>query len=225
MRGWGSCGWSPILHTPTSMLNVPYIEQPDQNSCALACYVMVAKYFFPETTFEEIAQVSDWQKGYVIWPFKFWLWLLEKDIKIEDYDLIDAGKWANEGITGLKESVSEKEFDYYIKNTKDIDSYAADIKKVLQNPEFAYHKEKPTLQLLKDAVQSGTICEVVLNAGVLRDTSDFILHRVVVLDISDTEIIFHDPALGPNIQADKEKFENAWLSAVSEPELCIYKGV
>jgi len=205
------------------MLNIPYISNPGK-ACALACYTMTSKYFFPETTFEQVAKISDWEPGYVIWPFKFWLWIMDKGIKVVDYDLIDLQKWADEGMAGLKKSVSEKEFNYYLKNTKNLESYSADIKKVLNHPNFIYNQRKPEFQDLEQAFQKGAVCEVVLNSNILDGENGFEMHRVVVLDITDNDIIFHDPRKSiprPERKENKKLFEKAWLG-LAEPELCAY---
>src|SRR3990167_6586554 len=102
------------------MLDIPYVANPGKG-CALACYTMVAKYFFPETTFEQIAKISDWEPGYVIWPFRFWLWIMDKGVKVTDYDLIDLQGWADKGVEGLRQSVGEKEFNNYLSNTKNLE--------------------------------------------------------------------------------------------------------
>lgn len=207
------------------MLNIPYISQPDHMSCALACYTMVAKYFFPETNLEEIVKISDWQKGYVVWSFKFWLWIMDKGVRVTEYDLIDSQAWANDGIEGLRKSVSEKEFDFYIHNTKNIESYSEDIKKVLTHPNFTYIQEKPRFEILERAVSDGKICEVVLDSRTLRDREGFSLHRVVVLGIKNGKVYFHDPAMEEKDEITIEKFKEAWLTAVNEPELCIYEKI
>ena len=207
------------------MLKIPYVKQPDHNSCALASYTMVAKHFFPKVTFDQLARVSDWQKGYVIWAFKFWLWIMNKGIKVTEYDTLDYESWANQGIEGLKKSVSEKEFNFYTENTRDIISYSQDIKMILKHQNFTLLNEKPTFEILEEAIKDSRVCEVVLDSRTLRGREGFSLHRVVVLDIKDNEVIFHDPAFAAYTRADKETFVNAWLKAVSEPELCIYERV
>jgi len=183
---------------------------------------MVAKYFFPEISLEEIAKISDWQKGYVVWAYKFWLWIMDKGIKIEEYDLIDTNAWAEEGLEGLKKSVSEKEFNYYVENTKDIESYSQDIKKILSHPSFVFHRQKPTFDLLEHSLLTNSVCEVVLDSRTLRDREGFSLHRVVIKGIENGKVFFHDPARENEGEVSIEKFKNAWLESVSEPELCIY---
>lgn len=206
------------------MLDIPYVGAP-KNACALACYTMVAKYFFPDVTFEQIARISGWESGFVVWAFKFWQWIMDKGVKVDDYDLIALQTWADEGIEGLKKSVSEKEFRFYQENTKDLDKLTEDIRKVMHHKNFTYHQQKPKLSDLVTAFTNGCVCEVVLDSRTLDGREGFSLHRVVVLDIDDKDITFHDPREKPR-PARKESvelFRKAWLESVSEPEFCIYK--
>lgn len=206
------------------MLDIPY-EKNHEKACALACYTMTARYFFPESTFEKIAKISDWYPEYVIWAFKFWLWIMDKGIKITNYDLIDLEAWANKGVDGLKKSISKREFDFYMDNTKNIKSHSDDIKKVLAHSNFIHYRKKPKWNDLVGAFNRGAVCEITLNSHVLNNKKDFSLHRIVILDINDKEIVFHDPSKKPR-PARKESvalFKKAWLETVDEPELCIYE--
>ncbi|MCJ7804892.1 hypothetical protein MUP35_04145 [Patescibacteria group bacterium] len=206
------------------MLKIPYFKNRGK-ACALACYAMVAKYFFPGTTFSQIAKISQWEPGYVIWGFKFWHWIMEKGIKIDDYDLIDYEAWAKEGIEGLKKSVPKKFFEDYQKNSKDLAGLSKDIPKVINHKNFNYHRQKPTFKDLLKAFRQGAVCEVTLNSATLEGINDFWPHRVVILDIDDKNITFHDPGKKsrPARKESLELFKKAWLKDMSEPELCIYR--
>ncbi len=207
-----------------AMLKIPYVAQEDPHSCALACYTMTAKFFFPKTTAKDIERITHWKPGYAVWAFKFWLWIMERDITIEDYDTIDYKIWAQKGFAELQKSLGQKEYEYYLKRTFDIDEHQKDIEKVLAHKNFTYHRKKPKFEKLDSALQNGKICEVTLNSGTLREKSVFSPHRVVVLGTNDNEIIFHDPIknYGPKCTALKTKFKHAWLETMGEPELCIY---
>jgi hypothetical protein len=206
------------------MLNIPYVSQPDPKSCALASNSMVAKYFFPEIDTEEIANISNWKPGYALWSFRFWQWILEKEIKITNFDSIDYEGWAERGNSALKESVPDNEYDYYVKNTFNLDAYQEDIKKVINNPNFSYFRRKPTMEDLEEALKRGAVCEVVLNSPTLSGEKRISLHRVVVLEVSDESVVFHDPgSRGASYKAERKLFEDAWLGELSAPELCVYK--
>ncbi len=208
------------------MLDIPF-EKNRGKACALSCYTMTARYFFPEVTFEEMAKISDWKKGYVIWGFKFWLWIMDKGIKITEYDLIDLEKWAEEGIESLKDDISKEEYDFLVKHTWQIDSYSDDIKKVLAHPNFIFKRQRPTWNDLQEAFDRGAVCEVVLDPVTLDKKNGIIeLHRVVVLDIKNNKITFHDPRTNkprPARVESIELFKKAWLEALVEPELCVYE--
>lgn len=210
------------------MLQIPYVQSPDENACALASYAMVAKYFFPESTLEEIAKVSQWRPGYVVWSFKFWLWIMDKGITVVEHDPLDYGAWAEHGEEGLKESVGEKEFQFYKENTLALETYSEDIKRVLQHENFEHKKQKPTFADLENAYQERAACEVVLNSSTLDGESEFTLHRVVVLEVTKDTVTVHDPrepdeeAL-PARKVERSLFEKAWLHDVEESELCVYK--
>jgi len=205
-------------------MKIPYISA-SSNACALACYTMTAKYFFSESTFEQISKISDWEPNYVVWPFKFWAWIMNRGIKITDYDLIDYEGWANKGVKALEKSLSKKEMSWLKKNSKDLDKIGKDIEAVLEHNNFAHKKSKPKLNVLVGAVRSNKICEVVLDSRTLDKREGFSLHRVVVTGITDKEIVFHDPREipHPNRKETVNHFKKSWLEAVSDPELCIYE--
>ena len=52
---------------------------------------------------------------------------MDKGICVTDYDLINFEAWVAKGVDGLKSSVPEKEFAFYLAHTKDINVYTADI--------------------------------------------------------------------------------------------------
>lgn len=215
-------GWTPKDYY--LVRDIPYVGAPE-NACALACYTMVAKYFFPETTFEKIAKISNWEKGYVVWAFRFWRWIMDKGIKVEDYDLISLKAWADEGTEGLKKSASEKEFNFYKSNTKNLEKLTDDIRKVIRHKNFTYHQQKPTFSDLLNAFRKGGVCEVVLDSRTLDGKKGFSLHRVVILDVSDNFVVFHDPIEIPRParKVSAKLFRKAWLGVVSQPELCVYR--
>ena len=189
---------------------------------------MTARFFFSDSTFKQIAEISNWTPGYVVWAFKFWLWIMDKGIMVEVYDVIDYEAWASKGIEGLKKAIPKKEYDFYVKNTKDIESLSSDIKKVLEHPNYQYSKRKPTIDDLRKAFSSGAVCEIVLDSVALDRKEGFGLHRIVVVDIDDKYITFHDPRKDvalPHRKETIEHFKYAWLDKVDAPELCIYKNL
>lgn len=211
---------------PDNYKPLPYVGSPE-NACALACYSMVAQYFFPEVTFADVARVSRWREGYVVWEMPFWNWIMEKGVTVTAYDQIDLEAWGREGTAGLKKSVPEQEFQFYAQNTYDLVAYAEDIRQLFNDPRFTYRRQNPVWGDLQRHVADDAVCTVVLNAAALDGEKGFTLHQVAILDITDTCVIFHDPRETgeerPARQETHQHFKHAWLERVESPSLCAYK--
>ncbi|MBI4043527.1 MAG: hypothetical protein HY393_01815 [Candidatus Diapherotrites archaeon] len=189
---------------------------------------MVAKYFFPDVHKKEIAQIAEAEPKYVVWPFPFWKWILDKGVKINEFSSIDYTAWAVQGVAGLRKSVSEKEFKYYAENTKNLSAYAECIREVFSHPNFHFHWQRPTFTDLQKAFERGAVCEVLVDSHTLDEVKGFELHRLVVLDVQMDNVVVHDPRVRPmerhiKRNVPKALFIKAWLEAVSNPELCTYE--
>ena len=156
---------------------------------------MVAQYLLPDLniTFEQLGKIGNWRKGYVIWEFPLWNWLLGKGVYITDYEPADDEAWANDGIEGLKKSIPAEEFTWYEKNTYDLGEVTEHLRQTLQHPNFTYLHRQPTWEdVVAEHARPG-ICDIVLNSKTLNHEDGVAAHRVVLLDITDTEVVFHDP--------------------------------
>lgn len=176
------------------MKQVPYHDNPG-NACALACYTMVAQYLLPDQdiTFEQLGKIAGWRKGYAVWEFSIWKWLMDRGVYITDYDVIDYDTWAKEGVTGLKSSVPAEEFAWYQKNTYDLNEVTPYLRQAITHPRFTSIHKKPTWDDVLAEYNKPGICDIVLNSRVLNRTEGFGAHRVVLIEITDTEVVFHDP--------------------------------
>ncbi len=176
------------------MKRVPYQANPG-NACALACYTMIAQYLLPDAnvTFEQLGVIGDWKQGYVIWEFPVWNWLLDQGVYIIDYEPADDEAWANDGIEGLQQSIPLKEFEWYKQNTYDLEAVTKHLRKTLAHKNFTYIHQRPTWENVLAEYAKPGICDVTLNSKVLNSEAGLAAHRVVLLDITDDEVVFHDP--------------------------------
>ena len=176
------------------MKDVPYHDNPG-NACALACYTMIAQYLLPgeDVSFEQLGKIADWRKGYVVWEFPIWKWLMDRGVYINDYDIIDYDRWAKDGVEGLKSSVPEDEFKWYAENTYDLNEVTKHLRGVFDHPHFTYKRSKPGWNDVVAEYKKPGICDIVLNSHALNHKEGFAAHRVVLIEITDTEVIFHDP--------------------------------
>ena len=176
------------------MKDVPYHDNPG-NACALACYTMIAQYLLPEAdiAFKQLAKIGNWHEGYVVWEFPIWKWLMDRGICITDYDVIDYGAWVKDGVSGLQNSIPAEEFNWYKENTYDLNGVTVHIQETFAHPNFSYNHKKPDWDGVVAECGKPGICDLVLNSHALNKKEGFAAHRVVIIKITDEEVIFHDP--------------------------------
>jgi hypothetical protein len=205
------------------MKKVPYQGNPG-NACALACYTMVAQYLLPDKniTYEQLAMTGQWKPGYVVWGFAIWQWLMDQGMYMTDYDTIDYEAWAQQGAKGLQASVPAKEFTFYKDNTHDLDEESRTVNLMHSHPHFTYIKRAPIWGDVVEHVKKPGICDVTLNAKVLNRQKGFAVHRVVLVAITDKEVVFHDPTKNADGAYRREPVDHFKMAFVDSPELAHY---
>jgi hypothetical protein len=207
------------------MKKAPYISNSG-NACALACYTMAAQYLLPDAgiTFEKMAKIADWRKGYVVWGFPVWKWLMDRGVYLTDYDTIDYEAWAKEGAAGLKRSVPQKEFAFYQKNTYDLEAESTRVNLMYNHPHFTYIRRSPGWNDIVAEHEKPDICDLTLNLRKLNHEEGFAVHRVVLLDITEDEAVFHDPnrdGSGAYRREPLQHFKQS-IASLGSPELARY---
>lgn len=207
------------------MKKIPYHGNPG-NACALACYTMTAQYLLPDKnlTFEKLAKIAHWRKGYVVWAFRVWEYLMDLGVHITDYDSIDYEAWITGGVKGLQASLPDQEFEYIRKNTYDLEEEGKLAKLALHHPNFTYILKKPTWEDVVKEFNKPGICELSLNSRQLNRCKGFALHRVVLIDITDKEVVIHDPNEDGSGSYRREPLEffREVFETPEAPEICHY---
>lgn len=177
-----------------TLTDVPYEANPG-NACALACYTMVARYLLPDEniTFEKLGKIADYRPGYVVWGFAVWQFLMDRGVHISDIDLIDYDAWSREGTNGLARSVPAKEFNYYQEYTYDLEVESKNIQLVFHHQNFEYLRKQAIWSDVETEFRKPGICDLTLNSRVLKRRDGLAVHRVVLIDISNEYVVFHDP--------------------------------
>lgn len=207
------------------MKQVPYHDNPG-NACALACYTMIAQYLLPNAniTFEQLGKIADWRKNYVVWEFPIWKWLMDQGVYITNYDVIDYEAWSKEGVTGLKNSIPPEEFKWYKENTFNLNEVTSHIQQAFIHPNFTYFRKKPAWEDVVSEYEKSGICDIVLNSHALNRKGGFAAHRVVLIEITDKEVVFHDPnhdGSGAYRHESIDHFKKA-LNSIESPALARY---
>lgn len=196
------------------MKDVHYHHNPG-NACALACYTMAAQYLLPNEniTFEKLGKIADWHPGYVVWGFRAWKWMMDCGLFMINYDIIDYEAWAEDGISGFRKFHNAEELEYYETNTFDLEHESQLVPLMYDHPNFTYVRKQITFDDVIREHNLPGVCDVTLNMSVLYNLEGFVGHRVILLDITDSHVIFHDPnrdGSGKERKESRELFEKAF---------------
>lgn len=206
--------------------DVPYYGNPSNTFCALACYAMIGQYLLPDTgiSFEMFGELADYKPGYVVWAYPVWQWLMDHGIYIHDQDISNKDAWVKEGVVGLKNSVGKKEFEFYRKNTYDLEAVTEQLKLVNNHPNFLYTQKKVTWEDIVNEFNKPGICDLTLDGKFLSRKEGFSVHRVVLLDITQHEVVFHNPRVDNNGALQHEPLEHfrRAVENLNGPEVCRY---
>ncbi len=176
------------------MQSVPYHANPG-NACALACYTMAAQYLLPDkgVTFEQLGKIGNWHRGYVVWAYPIWKWLMDHGLKITAIEDFDYEAWAREGEHHLRRTLPEKEYNYYKDNSYDLSAVSQQLDVVWNHPNFKFIRMRPTWKVVVSEFNKPGICDLTVNGRKIARKGGLSIHRVVIVDITDEEVVFHDP--------------------------------
>lgn len=198
--------------------DVPFISNtPDDLHCLPAAYMSIAMHF---------------DKNFSI-PMNEWSTL----VGYEE----GKGTWANAGLVWFKnhgydvKHIEEFDFESFIKTPKDYmirlngetagvwgyehTNVPAEIKRMeaLLNANIV-EKREPTIDDIKHFINEGFLVRVTVNSYRLNNEDGYDGHAVVITDINDSDIQFHDPGLPAiaNRRMPVKNFETAWSDQARE---------
>lgn len=190
---------------------------------------MILKYFLPDRDFswEELEKMSAKVPGKATWPAQMLLNLETMNFDVTIIESFDAKKFIKEGAEYLREEFGADVAEWQVSHS-DIPQEQHLYQKMLDSG-VHYEFRPPTLADIKHYLTEGYLVKVSLNSKHLNHKPGYVGHSVVVYDIDDEHIVFHDPGL-PAQEArveTLEHFESAWASPNEKAKELIavkYKG-
>lgn len=98
------------------------------------------------------------------------------------------------------------------------------MRQTLDHANFTLNHRKPTWRDVQAEYAKPGICDIVLNSQVLNHKTGFAAHRIVLIEMTNTEVVFHDPnyeGTGAYRREPIEHFKRAFESMES-PALARY---
>ncbi len=194
------------------MVKVPFVpNSEDDLHCFQASYLSIAKYYIPDfgMSWDDWCSVTGYEEGKGTWASAGLLWFKNQGFSVRHISLFDYERFIELGADYLVELVGEEVGNWQIKHTN-LPLEIERAKQLLKNS--LVEKSEPSLDDIRRYISDGWLVRVLVNSRTLNGKEGYVGHSVVVTDIDDLNVVFHDPGLPPipNRQVSCELFEKSW---------------
>jgi len=155
-------------------LDIPFYANTDNTHCVQAVMKMVLKYFYPEKdfSFEELDKASNKQPGKGTWPYAYIMWMAEQGLEVMTFGIFDTKHFVENPEGYMLEFYGEEKTKNNIENS-DIPQVVGDAKKYLAGAGVTENHRIPTIDDIKELLQTGYIPGVGVNARTLNNKSGY----------------------------------------------------
>ncbi len=208
-------------------MTIPFFPNTgDGTHCFQAALMMALKHFEPARafTYDELDRISQKLPGKWTWPTQAMLWLMDEGYELKLIEEFDYRAFAARGVDYLIEKCGvdvarvQEEMSDIPREQKIAARFAA---------KAPLEYRLPTMDDVKRLVDEGWVVICNINASMLHHQEGYSGHFVVVLDVTDKEVVLHDPGLPPlpHYNVARDVFERAWAypSAADKNLLAIRK--
>lgn len=189
-----------------------YGNTPDGTHCFQASIKMILGCFLPqrEFTWEELEQLSAKKEGLSTWPQQTLINLRRMGFEVIMVEGFDGKAFIKEGGKYLCDAFGKEVADWQIAHS--------DIPQEQRLYQEAYdsgvdiQKRTPNLAEVRAYLERDYMIKTSVNSRKLQGREGYVGHSVVILAVSDDEVLLHDPGLPPRAAAKVplKQFMAAW---------------
>lgn len=206
--------------------NIPFYSafptpgHPEGVHCVETSLKTILGYFEPEKEYsiEALEKITGKQPEKGSWSFQWSLWFTEHGYKVKHYATFDFEAFMAEGIDYIRQEYGDEVADWQEQNS-DVELVRTQAKEFVNKVEIVV--KKPAIDDIRKEHQDGSVVKPMVNSRVLNDKTGYEGHSVVILDIDDKDIWFHDPGLPAqeNRKVSHELFQKAMDSFGGEMDV------
>ena len=202
------------------MKTVPFYSfDEDDTHCFQSAFKMVLKYFLPKRHFswKELEEMSAKIEGKSTWPQQMLIHMQHMGFEVISVGAFDGKAFIKEGNAYLRRAFGGETAEWQIQNS-DIAQEQRLYRKYFKLPGIKDEVRIPTIAEMKTLLELGYLIISVVNSRKLKGKDGYIGHSIVIFDITDTNLHFHDPGPPPveNRQVTYNDFEAAWADPNEE---------
>ena len=193
------------------MSRIPFYKNPDDTYCFQCTIGMILEESNPDKSwsFEELVDLTGKKKGLWTWSILGLIKMKELGFDVINWCEFDYERFSKEGASYLIERYGEEKGKAQIEHINleyEMDN-ARRLSSLLETKQSL-----PTISDIEELIKEGYLIICNVNAKVLNDKGGYAGHFVLVYEVSDEEVIMHDP--GPPGEKSRkvpiEKFMKAW---------------
>ena len=195
------------------MRKIPfYSNLKDNNHCLQACLKMVLKYYFPNKnySFGKLDKMTMHVKGMWTWQSASLLALAEIGFEVINIENLDYKKFAKNGDKYLKKIWTEEVFSIQNKYS-DLKQEQKIAGKMVESEKIKLVNRDVNFSDLENYFKKDYLVLVSVNPCVFENKKCYWSHIVLVTDINEKWVTFHDTGLPAikNRKISRKKFEKA----------------
>jgi hypothetical protein len=162
-------------------------------------------------TMQDLIELSDVGKGEATWPSRLLIELDKMGLEIHMIEGFDGNDFVHRGEKYLYEAFGTETADWQVTHSN-IEKEQQDYKELLTKSDVIVKNAIPTMDDVKRYLNDGYMVRCTVNSRKLAAEDGYVGHSVLVLSVSDNEVILHNPGLPPvpYQHVSLDIFESAW---------------
>jgi hypothetical protein len=163
-------------------------------------------------TMEDAEELTGFVLDSPTWQFAELLAFADRGVSVLDAEHFAPEEFVDDAAAAIARQVGDDKAAEWIVSVTDLELEGARVAQCLANPMVTFEDRRPTLIDLQTQLASGAVVICNVNSRVLVGKDGYMPHGVVLLAISDDEVLLHDPGIPPkpNLPVPLEVFERAW---------------
>jgi hypothetical protein len=195
------------------MKKIPfYSNLKDNNHCLQACLKMVFKYYFPKEnySYSKLDKITKHKKGMWTWQGASLLALADRGFDVVNIENLDYKKFSKKGENYLKEIWNEEVFETQ-KKFSDLKQEQNIAGKMMENKKIKLLNRDLKFSDVESYFNEDYLVLVSVNPCVFENKKCYWSHIVLIIDIDEKWVTFHDAGLPPikDRKISRRKFEKA----------------
>ncbi len=175
-------------------MKIPFFEAKDEYSCFQACLKMALYFWEPEQHYsdKDIQILTGANEEKWTWQGQTLLGLTAAGYEVVNIENLDYAKFASEGAVYL-ESIWDEDTYKTQQQYSDLELEAKKAEMLLKNKKVTLLNKEVTYSDLYKYHSEGYVVLVSVNPYTLSGEIGYSSHMVVLIDINETKVTFHDP--------------------------------